>query len=204
MRNKKILITSTLLSILCIACIFNAFAHSGRTDSSGGHWDRSTGTYHYHSGPKDTTSSSSKTADDIIKEFNSIGNTSSSSSSSSASLDDILKKYNSTSIYDKGYKAGHTKGYNVGYDYGYDRGYEVGYEEGYDKQSVILIIILLISIILIIFVEFVKHRRSESLKDNLETAKSVNKKLEEELEDTRNNHQYYQFTLFERSDADET
>jgi len=25
-------------------------AHSGRTDSNGGHWDRSNGTYHYHSG----------------------------------------------------------------------------------------------------------------------------------------------------------
>lgn len=25
-------------------------AHSGRTDSSGGHWDRSNGTYHYHHG----------------------------------------------------------------------------------------------------------------------------------------------------------
>lgn len=26
------------------------FAHSGRTDSKGGHWNRSTGTYHYHNG----------------------------------------------------------------------------------------------------------------------------------------------------------
>lgn len=26
------------------------FAHSGKTDSKGGHWDHSTGTYHYHHG----------------------------------------------------------------------------------------------------------------------------------------------------------
>ena len=26
------------------------YAHSGRTDVNGGHWDRSTGTYHYHTG----------------------------------------------------------------------------------------------------------------------------------------------------------
>nr|DAO31670.1 MAG TPA: hypothetical protein [Caudoviricetes sp.] len=25
-----------------------AFAHPGRTDSNGGHWDRRTGTYHRH------------------------------------------------------------------------------------------------------------------------------------------------------------
>lgn len=28
----------------------NAFAHSGKTDSNGGHYDRSTGEYHYHHG----------------------------------------------------------------------------------------------------------------------------------------------------------
>lgn len=28
--------------------ILNASSHSGRTDKNGGHWDRNTGTYHYH------------------------------------------------------------------------------------------------------------------------------------------------------------
>lgn len=28
------------------------FAHGGRTDSNGGHTNRSTGQYHFHSGPK--------------------------------------------------------------------------------------------------------------------------------------------------------
>lgn len=40
--------------LLIIFLIFNltitAFAHSGRTDSSGGHYDSSTGSYHYHHG----------------------------------------------------------------------------------------------------------------------------------------------------------
>lgn len=37
-----------LLFILFITFISNSFAHSGRTDSNGGHYDRSTGEYHYH------------------------------------------------------------------------------------------------------------------------------------------------------------
>ena len=40
--------------LLCIASLsvvsITAYAHSGRTDSSGGHWNRSTGEYHYHHG----------------------------------------------------------------------------------------------------------------------------------------------------------
>lgn len=39
---------------LCIAMLlfvsFTAYGHSGRTDSKGGHYDRSTGEYHYHHG----------------------------------------------------------------------------------------------------------------------------------------------------------
>ena len=37
--------------IFCFILIFTcASAHPGRTDASGGHWDRSTGEYHYHHG----------------------------------------------------------------------------------------------------------------------------------------------------------
>lgn len=37
--------------IFCFILIFTcASAHPGRTDASGGHWDRSTGKYHYHHG----------------------------------------------------------------------------------------------------------------------------------------------------------
>lgn len=41
-------------SLLCLLVVLvwtiPAFAHSGRTDSSGGHYNRSTGEYHYHHG----------------------------------------------------------------------------------------------------------------------------------------------------------
>lgn len=41
------LFVCTLVSALLIS---TALAHSGRTDSNGGHYNRSTGTYHYHHG----------------------------------------------------------------------------------------------------------------------------------------------------------
>lgn len=40
--------------IIAVICIFSfaifCFAHSGRTDANGGHYDRSTGEYHFHNG----------------------------------------------------------------------------------------------------------------------------------------------------------
>lgn len=40
-----------LVSVLCISLLlFPASAHSGRTDSNGGHTNHSTGEYHYHHG----------------------------------------------------------------------------------------------------------------------------------------------------------
>ena len=41
-RHKALTVIVALLSILTL--------HSGRTDSNGGHWDYSTGEYHYHHG----------------------------------------------------------------------------------------------------------------------------------------------------------
>ena len=38
------------LILVCLCFCVNAFAHSGNTDSNGGHYDRSTGQYHYHHG----------------------------------------------------------------------------------------------------------------------------------------------------------
>ncbi len=38
------------LLLLCISLAIQVTAHSGRTDSNGGHYNRSTGEYHYHHG----------------------------------------------------------------------------------------------------------------------------------------------------------
>lgn len=36
--------------LLLFLCVVPSVAHSGGTDSSGGHYDSSTGSYHYHHG----------------------------------------------------------------------------------------------------------------------------------------------------------
>lgn len=49
MRNP---IRSTACLLVALVISLPALAHSGRTDSNGGHLNRKTGEYHYHSGPK--------------------------------------------------------------------------------------------------------------------------------------------------------
>lgn len=39
-----------MLFLLAAVCCISVLAHPGRTDGNGGHWDRSTGEYHYHHG----------------------------------------------------------------------------------------------------------------------------------------------------------
>lgn len=46
---KKIIVL-ILVILVFSCCISVVYSHSGRTDSSGGHYDKSTGEYHYHHG----------------------------------------------------------------------------------------------------------------------------------------------------------
>lgn len=48
MKKKIIAISIITLMITFVPLVVKA--HPGRTDSSGGHWNRSTGEYHYHHG----------------------------------------------------------------------------------------------------------------------------------------------------------
>lgn len=48
--KKKIIYFSIIALIFSLIIIDNIYAHSGKTDSYGGHYDYSTGTYHYHDG----------------------------------------------------------------------------------------------------------------------------------------------------------
>ena len=45
---KKVLLILTITITFFIGYINSSSAHSGRTDSNGGHYNRSTGEYHYH------------------------------------------------------------------------------------------------------------------------------------------------------------
>lgn len=44
--KRRVLVVFSIIVLIPSICI----AHSGRTDSNGGHWDYSTGGYHYHHG----------------------------------------------------------------------------------------------------------------------------------------------------------
>lgn len=49
-KNKKCrLLIGIIITVHFISAV-SVFAHPGRTDANGGHWDRKTGTYHFHSG----------------------------------------------------------------------------------------------------------------------------------------------------------
>lgn len=47
---KKRIVFVTLLISALLSLVFYAHAHSGRTDGSGGHYDRQNGGYHFHHG----------------------------------------------------------------------------------------------------------------------------------------------------------
>lgn len=103
MRKNKIKIISILLIALSIILMgINAYAHSGRTDSSGGHKDNKNksglGSYHYHCGghpahlhtngvcPYSSNSSSSKSSTPSSSSSKSSSNTSSSPSSKTTTI----------------------------------------------------------------------------------------------------------------------
>lgn len=79
-----------------------AFAHPGKTDSNGGHYDRSSGEYHYHHGYSahhhrdgecpydfdDKTNHNSSSSSSGDSNYNSVSSSSNSSSSSNTSNND--------------------------------------------------------------------------------------------------------------------
>ncbi len=92
MHLKQILKSLFLFFMLFTLCMPTVFSHSGRTDSNGGHWDRSTGTYHYHSGEYANKSNKKKSSEQT-KEY---------SVSKYGDLDETIKavrKYNEENSY---------------------------------------------------------------------------------------------------------
>lgn len=65
-----------IISTLLIAALgFNSvFSHSGRTDSKGGHYNRKTGTYHFHSGPRSSSVPTTKEVErPLVKRSTKLG-----------------------------------------------------------------------------------------------------------------------------------
>ena len=52
---RKALIAFSLMLVSGVLFYDSAYTHSGRTDANGGHYNRKTGTYHYHNGGRSRT-----------------------------------------------------------------------------------------------------------------------------------------------------
>lgn len=73
--KRKFFKTFLILFILILQFIVTVNAHPGRTDSNGGHYDRSTGEYHYHNGEH----AGKKQSDKKDSEYNYSGKTNNNS-----------------------------------------------------------------------------------------------------------------------------
>ena len=71
----KVLLLCGMIAAAASLILYSAFSHSGRTDSSGGHYNRKTGGYHYHGTPKSATPTYSSTASSSEIQGNSVQST---------------------------------------------------------------------------------------------------------------------------------
>lgn len=141
MDKKKVL--RTIMSLLIVITLTPqiALAHSGRTDSSGGHKDNKNasglGYYHYHCGGYPPHLHTSGTCP--YKSGSASSSTKSSSNTSknnNSSKDDTDLKMNEAQKngYDTGYKAGSNgSSYSDSNSSTYSSNYKSGYKSGYEK-----------------------------------------------------------------------
>ena len=98
------------LLLLASIFTFTASAHPSRTDANGGHWDSSTGTYHFHHGYP-----AHQHTDGICPyEFDDQTDHSSGSITSSSITSSVSSESNYTAAYGDGYDAGYAEGYRIG------------------------------------------------------------------------------------------
>lgn len=163
MRKKRVLLVSMIL-LVSLAFVFSVFAHSGRTDSNGGHRDNNNssglGSYHYHCGGYPAH----------LHKNGYCPYTSYSSSGYTGSSDDYDEGYDAG--YEDGYYEGQRTGYDEGYDDGHYEGHNDGYNDGYQarieevaaerkKQYTFLLISILVIVVIVLVVKFIKRYRKE-------------------------------------------
>ena len=174
-----------LLSLLvCVALFAFASAHPGRTDSSGGHYDRSTGEYHYHHGyPAHQHTNGVCPYDYDDKTGQNSGSSSSSVSSNSSS--DYVSKEAVANAYKKAKE-------------NYDEGYSVGYSAAtakYRKQLICIAIaaglaLLLIRSLVLRHINNLQEQEKEireRLKREIETSKKQEDKIKQLRNEIKNN-----------------
>ena len=160
MKNKKVLFITISVLAICIIGILNAFAHSGRTDGSGGHRDNKNqsglGYYHYHCGGYPAHLHSGGVCPYKAKTYSSNKPVRTPSPTPKPTPD----RYDIG--YDDGYDKGYDEGYDVGLDEGYDKGYSIGHSVGYDEglhKTTGTLIVIAFLFILVIVIVVVKRRK---------------------------------------------
>ena len=138
-----------IINIICCAmlCITCASAHPGHTDAAGGHWDSSTGEYHYHHGypahqhengicPYEQPEAQELAAEDEYDygpeaETDFDSKREAWASGFESGIDYSFDGDDVNSAYSSGYADGYEQGLAEGRDSGYDEGYQDSYNEGY-------------------------------------------------------------------------
>ena len=193
-RMKRIfsLILSAALLLLFPASVF---AHAGKTDANGGHFDLSTGEYHYHHGfpaHQHTDGYCPYNFEDETEYGGGgfTGNTISSSREYTASDLREASKEAYDDGYGLGYRVGKTDGYSIGYDDGLEDGQETGYQTGledgrkdyFQYYPLVIASICVISGIIILALTANRHKLKEDLTDQISSGKRKLRDLEEELQ----------------------
>lgn len=139
---RRLLLSFILICLLTIP----ASAHPGRTDSSGGHYNRSTGDYHYHHGYSAHDHYDMDGDGDLDCPYNfddqtdrSSGTASSAYSPPSSTESDYRRGYENGKAdgYDDGFNDGKTFGQTAAEKRGYDKGHTDGYSSGYSKARLL-------------------------------------------------------------------
>lgn len=172
-----------LLLLLCFPAV--SAAHPGRTDADGGHYDRSTGEYHYHHGYP------AHQHTDGICPYDYDDQTGSNSGSSSGDNTGYIPSAVVDSSYSDGYDDGYIHGYNDGYDNGSDDGYEQATVQKDEEYFPLLVASILIPTVLGIIGILRTRRKSSVLKDSLQ---QENNKLQADFDSLKNQKEKQQQT----------
>lgn len=173
----------------------SVFAHAGRTDANGGHFDLSTGEYHYHHGFPAHQHTDGYCPYNFADETDygsggSGGNTISSNWRYTASDLREASKEAYDDGYGLGYRVGKTDGYGIGYDDGLEDGEETGYQSGledgrkdyFQYYPLVIASICVISGIIILALTANRKKIKKELTDQISSGKRKLRDMEEELQ----------------------
>ena len=158
---KKRLTSFFSLFLLLLAVPLVVFAHSGGTDANGGHYDSSTGEYHYHHGYPAHQHPNGVCPYDYDDKADQGGGSDLSGDSIAAALTEAHE------LQDKAYQDGYDEGEDAGYTSGHSDGYHKGYTDGKKKarNTQICLYIALGAATIILFSLILVARKGRKLED---------------------------------------